>query len=211
MTVVSKPSPAADAEPPADRPSGQGRGDQPDGLPPPEPLRLRSRELARLVHDHQAEVWRYLRYLGAERHEADDLTQETFLAVARADFVEQSPSQTRGYLRTVARRRLLMLRRKEKRRVSEVDLDAAEAVWGEALTTASEWDDQVDAARGCVEKLDGRAAQAIDLQYKQSETREAIAERLGMTADGVKTLLRRTRAKLRECIEQTLARQSVVE
>ncbi|WP_197526292.1 RNA polymerase sigma factor [Botrimarina colliarenosi] len=165
-------------------------------------------DLGRLVRDRQAEVWRYLRYLGAEPTEADDLTQETFLAVARSTFVEASDQQTAGYLRTVARRQLLMLRRKQKRRCETTDLDAAETVWSEAMwrdrSHGDPWDDHVDAARDCVEKLEGRVRQAIDLTYHQGESREAIATTLGMTADGVKTLLRRTREKLRECIEATL-------
>lgn len=162
--------------------------------------------LARLVADHQAAVWRYLRYLGADPPEAEDLVQETFLAVARAGFVEQSDGQTAGYLRTVARRQLLMLRRTQRRRINTVDLDAADAVWGQALERGSPWGEHVEAAQGCVEKLDGRARRAIDLAYREGEGREAIAEQLAMKPDGVKTLLRRTRAKLRECIEQTLAR-----
>lgn len=172
---------------------------------------LQRLDLARLVRDRQAEVWRYLRYLGAESAEADDLTQETFLAVARSTFVEESDAQTAGYLRTVARRQLLMLRRKQQRRCETQGLEAAESVWADAMwrdrTHTDQWQDQVDAARGCVEKLDGRVRQAIDLAYRQSASREAIAETLAMTADGVKTLLRRTRQKLRECIEAAL-RQS---
>ena len=33
-----------------------------------------------LIESHQAELWRYLRYLGCDAAEAEDLTQETFLA-----------------------------------------------------------------------------------------------------------------------------------
>ena len=163
---------------------------------------------ARLVRDRQAEVWRYLRFLGAESAEADDLTQETFLAVVRSDFVEVSDGQTAGYLRTVARRQLLMLRRKQSRRCEVCDLEAAETVWSDAMwrdrTHNDQWQDYVDAARGWVEKRGGRVRQAIDLTYRQGEAREAIATQLEMTADGVKTLLRRTREKLRECIEAAL-------
>ena len=192
--------PAADAPPAATR-----------GAPlDPPPL-----DLGRLVRDRQAEVWRYLRYLGADAVESDDLTQETFLALARADFVEQSAAQTAGYLRTVARRQLLMLRRKQKRRGELVDLDTAETVWADAMwrdrTHSDQWDDHVDAARGCAEKLEGRARQAIDLTYSKNASREVIAESLGMTADGVKTLLRRTRQKLRECIEAALRQSAAPE
>jgi DNA-directed RNA polymerase specialized sigma24 family protein len=56
-----------------------------------------------LVRMHQASVWRYLRYLGASAELADDLTQETFLQLLRAPFVEQSPASTAAWLRTVAR------------------------------------------------------------------------------------------------------------
>ena len=56
---------------------------------------------------------------------ADDLTQETFLCVYRRPFVERSPAATAAYLRTVARRQLLMSLRKAKRRPQLADLEPA--------------------------------------------------------------------------------------
>ena len=151
---------------------------------------------------HQEAVWRYLRYLGAQSAEADDLTQETFLATARGDFRHESDNKTAAYLRRVAHNQLLMLRRKQRRELTVADVEAAEAVWVER--TSDGWDDQITAIRDCVEKLEGRSQQAIDLQYRDKASRETIAERLGMKPDGVKTLLRRARAALRECVERTL-------
>ena len=58
----------------------------------------------------------------------------------------------------------------------------------------------------CLEKLAGRAKQSIELQYQQGLGREEVADTLGMSPDGVKTLLRRTRQKLRECIERNMDR-----
>jgi RNA polymerase sigma-70 factor (ECF subfamily) len=60
----------------------------------------------------------------------------------------------------------------------------------------------LDALRECVEQLDRRARRAVDLQYRDHAGREAIAAELDMKPDGVKTLLRRTRQLLRECIER---------
>ena len=37
--------------------------------------------LAQLVREHQADVWRYLRYLGASAPDADDLTQDVFVKI----------------------------------------------------------------------------------------------------------------------------------
>ena len=71
-------------------------------------------ELASLLQAHQVGVWRYLRYLGCDADETDDLVQETFLVVLRKGFEQRSRSETAAYLRTVARNRLLMERRKHR-------------------------------------------------------------------------------------------------
>jgi RNA polymerase sigma-70 factor (ECF subfamily) len=160
-------------------------------------------DLAKLVREHHADVWRYLRYLGAAADDADDLTQETFLAMARTSFEVRSRQETSAYLRTAARNQLLMLRRKEGRQVSTVDLEAAESVWSE-LTAAGPTDEFLDALKACCEKLVGHARLAIDRFYRDGASREEIAAGLAMTADGVKTLLRRTRTKLKECVERRI-------
>ena len=161
-------------------------------------------QLEALIRVHQAGVWRYLRYLGAELAEADDLVQETFLAFARAEFVERDPRQTAGYLRTVARNQLLALRRRQHREVITVELEAADSVWAAAAGPDGSLSGYLDALRVCVEQLEGRPREAIDLHYRHGESREAIAAKLGMQPDGVKTLLRRTREMLRECVERRI-------
>lgn len=161
-------------------------------------------DLSSLIHRHQTGVWRYIRYLGADTTEADDLTQETFLAVARGGFAERDDRQTAGYLRTVARNQLLGLRRKQNREVSTVELEAADTVWAAAAGPDGSLAAYLDALRECVDSLEGRARQAINLHYHDQTSREAIAAKLEMQPDGVKTLLRRTRQILRECIERKL-------
>lgn len=163
----------------------------------------RTTQLADLVRQHQAGVWRYLRYLGADPPEADDLTQETFLSVARKPFEERCPKQSAAYLRTVAGNQLRMLRRKQKREADCVSLEAAEAIWAEAAGDDG-LETYLDALRKCLETLDGRARQAIDLHYREQTSRDQTAQRLDMKPEGIKTLLRRTRQVLRECIERRI-------
>lgn len=188
-------------------------------------------QLRRLVEVHQAGVWRYLRYLGADAAEADDLTQETFLSVGRSGlgclslegdanhrpvnnspvnhtpgnhtFDERDEKQTAGYLRTAARNQLLMLRRRQKRQIKTTDLAAAEHVWAH-VAPDNAWQAFRDALSDCVALLQGRAQEAINLKYGAGESRTAIAKKLAMTPDGVKTLLRRTRKALRACIQRKL-------
>ncbi len=165
-------------------------------------------DLASLVQRHQAGVWRYVRFLGAGVAEADDLTQETFLALARGKFVERGERQTAGYLRVVARNQLLALRRKQNREVSTVELEAADTAWAAAAGPDGSLTNYLDALRDCVAQLEGRSRQAIDLHYRDQAGRDAIASQLGMQPDGVKTLLRRTREVLRDCVERKLKTES---
>lgn len=158
--------------------------------------------LARVVQQHQATVWRYVRFLGAEPAEADDLTQETFLALARAEFVERDERQTIGYLRVVARNQLLALRRKQSREINTVALETADAVWAAAADPDGNLTTYLDALQDCIKNLEGRAQEVINLHYRDKTGRDAIANQLGMQPDGVKTLLRRIRQVLRECIER---------
>ena len=60
----------------------------------------------------------------------------------------------------------------------------------------------LDALRDCISNLEGRAQEVINLHYRDKAGRDAIATQLGMQPDGVKTLLRRIRQVLRECIER---------
>jgi RNA polymerase sigma-70 factor (ECF subfamily) len=172
------------------------------------PQMKRPIDLADLVHKHQAGIWRYLRYLGADSTEAADLTQETFLAFARAKFAERNGCQTSAYLRTVARNQLLALRRRQNREITTVELEAADTVWAAAAGPRDDLTSFLDALRECVAQLDGRCRQAIDLHYRDSLGRDEIAQQLEMKPDGVKTLLRRTRQSLRECVERKLNRES---
>lgn len=160
-------------------------------------------DLAGLVREYQADVWRRLRFLGATPEEADDLTQETFLAVARSPMEQRCPRQTRGYLHTAARNQLLMLRRRQGRQVNTVDLTAAEHVWAE-LVPGDDAGVLLDALAECYEQTAGRARDALDRFYGDDLGRAEVASRLQMTVDGVKTLLQRTRKALRECIERRL-------
>jgi RNA polymerase sigma-70 factor (ECF subfamily) len=157
--------------------------------------------LAQLVREHQADVWRYLRYLGAPAPDADDLTQETFLALARSDFQAHSPPQTAAYLRTVARNQLLMLRRRQGREISTVELAAAEQAWCEIIEPRGT-EGFLAALADCLEQLEGRVRQAIDGFYRDRLSREELAAKLDMKPDGVKTLLRRMREVLKQCIEK---------
>lgn len=157
-------------------------------------------DLAELVRSYQAGVWRYLRFLGADESLADDLTQETFLAVWKRHFVDHTPAATRQYLRTTARNLFLMSLRKRDRQPTLERIEVADEVWQQFAGDDEEF--MLDALRECVEVLTGRARQAIELCYRDDRSRAEIGREMDLSDDGVKSLLRRTRELLRRCIEE---------
>ena len=160
-----------------------------------------SLDVARLVREHQTGVWRYLRVLGCPADEAEDLTQETFLAVLTKPFQDYNRQATAAYLRQVARNLFLSSRR---RAVTVSELDEAEAAW---LQWAVKDDGQelMAALRNCLQTLTDRARQALDLRFGRQASRAEIATATGLSEDGAKNLLQRAKQQLRECIERALA------
>lgn len=160
------------------------------------------RDAAEVVRSHQADVWRYLRFLGATAELADDLTQETFLQFLRAPYEDRGADARAAWLRTVARN--LYLRSFRQPPLRAVELDEADAAWA-GFVRRDGGRDWLEALRECVAELDGRAQRAVQLHYQQRASRQQIGAELGIGADGVKSLLRRVREALRRCVGRRLA------
>lgn len=154
----------------------------------------------RLITAHQATVWRYLRALGCDAAEADDLTQETFLRVLRRGFAELHPSATNMYLRKTAFHLFVTARRRQGRSPPLDELDAIESAWSRWMGEG-ESDELLDSLRECLERLTPRARQALEMRFREDRTRAEIAEALELTEDGAKNLMQRAKQQLRGCIE----------
>ncbi|MGE3853524.1 MAG: RNA polymerase sigma factor [Planctomycetota bacterium] len=174
------------------------------------------RDLARLVQEHQASVWRYLRYLGCDPATADDLTQETFLAVLRSPFEQRAPEATAGYLRRTALSIYCKVERRDRKlRVLDADtIERMEAAWevlhgGSARADRDANGDEVLARlRECLAALAPRARDAIRRTYELAEPGAAVASALEIGAGALRVLLHRTRQTLRECVERKMTKQN---
>lgn len=160
-------------------------------------------DFATLIKDHQSGVWRYLRVLGCDATQADDLTQETFLAVLERPFEDHGPLAAAAYLRKVARNQFVSYLRRANRVVSLEQVDEIERDWARwAGKDAGE--SFLSALEDCVGGLGDRAKRALDLKYRDDKSRTQIAEALEMSEDGAKNLLQRAKQSLRECMERKL-------
>jgi RNA polymerase sigma-70 factor, ECF subfamily len=141
---------------------------------------------ATLIQRYQTGIWRYLRALGCDPSEADDLTQETFLAVLQHSFVDYGPSATAAYLRRVAHNQLVSARRRAGKVVAVEDIEQFDRAW-EDWAGNDEGEARLDALRECLQQLTDRARMALDMRFRDRESRSEIAAALGL-----RNMVRRT-------------------
>ncbi|MFT4514211.1 MAG: RNA polymerase sigma-70 factor (ECF subfamily) [Planctomycetota bacterium] len=161
--------------------------------------------LRELVQRHQTGTWRYLRALGAPPQLAEELLQDTFVVAWQRGLSDQGDAPVATFLRRTARHLYLKHCRAQGRR-DELLADAVDHLWQRTCA-----DDQGErwlvALRDCTDQLEGRAKAAVHLCYGPDAARgdrDKAAESLGIKSNGLKTLLQRARAVLRECIENKL-------
>jgi RNA polymerase sigma-70 factor (ECF subfamily) len=157
----------------------------------------------RLIEAHQAGVWRYLRAMGCDNALAEDLTQETFLALLQHPFQELSGTATAAYLRKTARNLLISHHRRSGRVLATEDVELLDNDWSRWVGKDN-GEELLDALRECLQGLGERARRALELRFRDQNTRAEIAAALALSEDGAKNLMQRAKYKLRECIDAKL-------
>src|SRR6185312_904110 len=159
-----------------------------------------------------AMVYRYLRYMGASADVAEDVGQETFLAAYKSTNIPMEDAQVEGgrcaaWLRGVARNQMLMYFRKARSNpissdpvMLETALNQADEVWSAQLLRSGDGFDYAEALQKCLARLQGTQRKVLDMFYGEEFSRAQIAESLNMSEDGIKSLMRRVRAALRQCV-----------
>jgi len=163
------------------------------------------------VAQHQRGAWRYLCFLGGERTFLEDILQDALLAAVEKGIHQKPDRMAAAWLRGTIHNLFLMGLRQRRtqpalRELSdEASVAAAFAEYGGDSGTG---DELIIAMRACVERLAPRARSAVDLFYRVAKRRDVIATELGITVEGVKTMLRRTKDDLRTCVENKMEASS---
>lgn len=152
------------------------------------------------VRRHQTAVWRFLRALGCPLHEADDLTQDTFLLALDRRQHERDDASAAAFLRQTAKHLWLHRRRDDQRRAQQL-LAAAEQLWQRdcAHDDGAGW---LETLELCLQSLASRSRRALELFYGEQKTRAELAAELGIGEHGARTLLQRVRAFLKDCVNR---------
>lgn len=138
-----------------------------------------------------------------DRAEAEEALQEVYVKVwTKADRFAVSDLSPISWLVAVARNHAID--RIRQRRRPTVDLDEALDVSDpspDPETRTISGDDQ-GRIHGCLEELDKDRAAAVRGAYLKGESYAELAERHGVPLNTMRTWLRRSLLKLRECLER---------
>lgn len=166
--------------------------------------------LAEILDAHQTELFRYLKYLGADHAVAEDLVQDAFLRAFEAETTPDLDNLRirRAWLRRIAHNLFMDFCRRKARSPVAFDsaaADTAEALWQNEFLPHDEGLGCMEALEDCLQELPNRSREMIDAFYTRRSSRDELSRQFGISPDGVKIALRRIRQVLGECIHQRLS------
>lgn len=145
-----------------------------------------------------------LRILG-DRSEAEDAMQDVYITIwQRAGSFDPARSSPITWLTVIARSRAIDRLRSSGRTRSSLPIEAAGDIHDPAADAATLLEVGQDASRlnHCVEQLGQRDAKAIREAFFDGMSYPQLAERAGVPLGTMKSWIRRSLIKLRECFEQ---------
>jgi len=167
--------------------------------------------LEKLLERHQAQVYRFSMKMCREPEDAQDVLQETLLAMARGVREFRGASSISTWLYTVARSFCIKKRRRSKFAPEGPSLDAAGSSEAAALADPARSPDEALASKQIEQALE-RAIRALDPKYREALllrdveglTAPEVAEVLGITVQAVKSRLHRARIAVRDNLAPVL-------
>ena len=175
---------------------------------------MNKNELAILIKTYQETIFRYVRFLGAQPEDAEDIVQEVFIAVYKN---KNNPPRLDSegwarWLRGIARNLFSQLCRRSKieyKHLTKTMFEAEENFWSAEFSEDEHGVNHMEALMKCMEQLSPRQRMVLDLRYRDNYSRQKMAETLDMSLDGIKSLLRRIRNALGNCVQRRLTKEDV--
>jgi len=138
------------------------------------------------------DVFRFALYLSGDRHEAEDITSETFVRAWTAPEPIRMAT-VKGYLLTIARNLFLQGRRKSSRQV-ELPEDLHDP--GAGPHVRAEQDSELALALAALQRLPEVDRAALLMRAQDGMSYDEIAQALGLSLTSVKVKIHRARARL---------------
>jgi len=167
----------------------------------------RAESFIRLLSAYERHLAAYVMVYIPNKADADDLLQETKLALWRSFDQFEADSNFGAWARRAAFHRILDFRKRkgrESRRL--VFSDACLERLGEAFEERADVrEQQMDRLSNCVARLSGEHRQIVSLRYHEGLAMEQLARRIDRTVAATYRVLSRIRLALRDCVHSTAA------
>lgn len=163
------------------------------------------KRLMALMTRHQRQIFSYIYTLVPDRHDAEDLLQETSLVICEKfdDFAEGTDFV--AWACQIAWWRVRAARQTFARAKVIFDDQVLEAVANTAITMAAEIDVRHEALATCLQKLPPRDRELVLTRYERGHGVEEAARRTGRSMDAAYKALNRLRKLLFDCVTNELA------
>jgi RNA polymerase sigma-70 factor (ECF subfamily) len=158
-----------------------------------------------LMTQHQRRIFSYIYTLVPDRHDANDLLQETSLVICEM-FHEFTPgTDFVAWACQVAYWQIRKARQKFARAKVVFNQEVVDAVAQTAAALSGELNERHEALAHCLEKLHPRDREMVLLRYEPGSGVEAAARRAGRTLEAAYKALARIRKLLLDCVTNQLS------
>ena len=163
------------------------------------------KQLMALMTRHQRQIFAYIYTLVPDRHDAEDLLQETSVVICEK-FEEFRPgSDFVAWACQIAWWRIRYSRQKFARSKVVFDDEVLESVAHTAATLREELDERHEALAGCLQKLAPRDRELVLTRYEPGSGVAEAARCTGRSMDAAYKALNRLRKLLHDCVTHELA------
>jgi RNA polymerase sigma-70 factor, ECF subfamily len=167
----------------------------------------RAEEFLTLYSGAQRWLLAYLMALLGNRDDAEEVFQETTLALWRS-FDEFTPGRDFSrWAKGVAFNRVLTFRKRKRRGGTPQSDEFLEAVHSADDRQADLAISRLHALEQCVRRLPDADRKLVSLRYNGKQTIPEVATQLDRSTSGVSKALRRIRRALAKCVKQALSRE----
>ena len=168
------------------------------------------KRLMTLMTRHQRQIFGYIYALVPDRHDAEDLLQETSLVICEQFEEFKDGTDFVAWASQIAWWNVRRARQKFARSKVVFDEEVLEAVASTAVTMVDELDYRHDALAHCLGKLHPRDRDLLLTRYEPGGGVEQAAQRSGRSLEAAYKALTRLRKLLHDCVTQRLAMEGAV-
>lgn len=146
----------------------------------------------------------FVRSLVRDQHHAEDVLQKVAINAATKFEQYDRDREFAHWLIGIAKRQVAQHFREFQRDRHTFDQGLVDQLVDAYVDVADELPDRTMALNVCIQKLNQRGQDIINLRYQQSLKPAQIADRVGTSPTAITSLLHRIRKSLQACLEQQL-------